>query len=120
MKTDAQEFIALLFLSRDYAHKAHLNTDSFSAHSALGSFYGDIIDLADTFAEAWMGRNLEKIGEIPSFPSAKGEPLSVLGKHLDIIRKERGFVKDDTVLSNIIDEIESLYLSTIYKLKFLK
>jgi hypothetical protein len=32
MKSSPQEFIAMLFLSRDVAHKAHLNTDSFAAH----------------------------------------------------------------------------------------
>ena len=120
MKIDAQEFVALLFLSRDYAHKAHFNSDSFAEHSALGGFYTDIIDLADTFAETWMGRNMEKIGEIPSFPIIKGKPLDILEKHLSIIKEERGFVKDDSVLSNIIDEIEALYSTTIYKLKFLK
>lgn len=117
---DAQEFMALLFLSRDFAHKAHLNTDKYSEHVALGSFYDEIIDLADSFAETWMGRNLQKIGEIPTFTTKSGDPLTILGKHLDIIKKEREFVKDDSVLSNIVDEIEALYSSTLYKLKFLK
>jgi len=117
---DAQEFIGLLFFSRDFAHKAHLNTDSFSAHSALGSFYDGIIPLADSFAEAWMGRKLEKIGEIPSFELKTSDPFTTLKKHLDVIQKNRDFVGNDTVLSNIIDEIEALYSSTLYKLKFLK
>lgn len=117
---DAQEFIALLFFSRDFAHKAHLNTDSFAQHMALGSFYEGIIPLADDFAEAWMGRKQEKIGEIPSFDLKTSDPLSTLKKHLDVIQKNRDFIGEDTVLSNIIDEIEQLYSSTIYKLKFLK
>ena len=62
MKADIQQFIGLLFASRDYAHKAHLNTDSFAAHMALGDFYDGIIDLADSLAETWMGRNLTKVG----------------------------------------------------------
>jgi hypothetical protein len=119
-KIDAQEFISLLFLSRDYAHNAHLNTDSFSQHSSLGSFYSEVIDLADSFAETWMGRSQEKIGDIALFPMPKGEPLNVLKDHLSIIQKERSFAENDTVLSNIIDEIEALYSSTLYKLKFLK
>lgn len=117
---DVQEFVALLFYSRDYAHKAHLNTDSYSAHKALGAFYEGIIPLVDDFAEAWMGRKQEKIGEIPSFDLKTSDPLTTLKKHLDVIQKNRDFIGDDTVLSNIIDEIEALYLSTLYKLKFLK
>ena len=39
---------------------------------------------------------------------------------LEVVQDTRDFCSDDTVLSNIIDEIEALYSSTIYKLKFLK
>jgi len=121
MKSNIQEFIALLFLSRDFAHKAHLNTDSYAQHVALSGFYDGIVDLADSLAEAWMGRNLEKVGDIPTLESPKGDPLDVLLKHLDVVMDVRDFIpKEDTALNNIVDEIESLYLSTIYKLKFLK
>ena len=120
MKADIQQFIGLLFASRDYAHKMHLATDSYAQHMALGTFYEDIIGLADELAEAWMGRNLQKIGEIPTINVPKGEPLAVMKRLLDVVQDTRDFVSDDTVLSNIMDEIEALYSSTIYKLKFLK
>lgn len=120
MKTNSQEFIGLLFASRDYAHKAHLNTKSYAQHMALNDFYDGIVDLADKFAEAWMGRNLQIIGDIPVLKTQSGEPLSVLKRHLDVIEDTRDFVsKEDTALNNIIDEIVALYLSTLYKLKFL-
>ena len=121
MKSSPQEFIALLFLSRDVAHKAHLNSDSFSQHMALGAFYDGVIDLADTFAEAWMGRKGEKIGDIPDMKTPKNDILKTLKVHLEVIEETRGFVpKEDSALNNIIDEIVALYLSTIYKLTFLK
>lgn len=121
MKSDAKTFVALLFLSRDAAHKAHLNASTYSEHVALGSFYDELIDLADSFTEAWMGRNLQKIGDLPDLPSQKGEILPVLKRHLAIIEDIRDFVPDeDTALNNIIDEIVALYLSTLYKLTFLK
>lgn len=107
-------------MSRDFAHKAHLNTDSYAQHVALGDFYDEIIPLADKLAEAWMGRNQEKVGEIPTFKTTLADPLQTLKKHLEIIQNGRDFVKDDSVLSNIVDEIEEIYSSTIYKLKFLK
>lgn len=116
-----QEFIGLLFLSRDFAHKAHLNSKSFSEHKALDKFYHEIIDLADDFVEAWQGRNQELIGEIPQLEQAESSPLEVLKRHLAIIEDIRTFVpQSDTALNNIIDEIVALYLSTLYKLKFLK
>lgn len=121
MKSNAQEFIGLLFASRDYAHKSHLNTESYAQHKALDQFYTQIVDLADKFAEAWMGRNQTKIGEIPSINLPKGDPLNVLNRVLETLEDVRDFIPNkDTALSNIIDEIIGLYLSTIYKLKFLK
>ena len=120
MKADIQQFIGLLFASRDYAHKAHLNTDSFAEHMALNEFYDGIVDLADNLAEAWMGRNLQKVGEIPTINPPKGDALTVMKRLLDVVQDTRDFCSDDTVLSNICDEIEQLYSSTIYKLKFLK
>jgi DNA-binding ferritin-like protein len=119
MKADIQQFIGLLFASRDYAHKAHLNTDSFAQHMALGDFYDEIIDLADSLAESWMGRNLTKVGEIPTINAPKGEPLAVMKRLLDVVKDTRDFVDGDTMLSNIVDEIEQLFTNTIYKLKFL-
>ena len=120
MKADIQQFVGLLFASRDYAHKAHLNTESYAQHKALNKFYVGIIDLADSLSETWMGRNLTKIGEIPTITAPKGEPEKVFKRLLEVVQDSRDFVGQDTVLSNIIDEIEALYSSTLYKLKFLK
>jgi len=119
-KADIQQFLGLLFASRDYAHKAHLNSDSFSQHMALNDFYDGIIELADDLAESWMGRNLQQVGDIPTINPPKGEPLAVMKRLLDVVKDTRDFVEGDTMLSNIVDEIEQLFTSVIYKLKFLK
>lgn len=120
-KTKVEEFVALLFMSRTYAHKAHFNTDSYAQHKALQEFYEGIIDLTDSFVESLQGRMLEKIGELPDLPEPKSEPLKVLQRILQTVEATRDFVpKSDTALNNLIDEIVALFLSTIYKLKFLK
>ena len=49
--SDCDKFLGMLFLARDVAHSAHLNTRSYAKHQALGGFYDEIIDLADKFAE---------------------------------------------------------------------
>lgn len=117
------EFLGHLFTARDVAHSAHLNTRSFAKHSALGEFYGSIIELADKFAEAYQGR-YGLIGPVAiTIPSkAKTENiLSFLTASLEQIEKVRYDVceKSDTPLQNIIDEIVGQYLSTLYKLRFL-
>jgi hypothetical protein len=120
MKSNAQEFVGMLFLARDVAHKAHLNTDSYAQHMALGAFYDAIIELADKFSEAWMGRNLQKIGVIPTMKAPDADILKQLQVMLEVIEESRDFCKNDTPLQNIIDEIVGEFLSVIYKLKFLK
>ena len=117
---DFAEMMSLLFHSRTQTHTLHLQTESFAEHMALNGFYDGIIDLADSLAETWMGRKEEKIGDIPVINPPKGNPLAVMKRLLTVVQDTRDFCSDDTVLSNIIDEIEALYSSTIYKLKFLK
>ena len=115
------DFVGTLFLARDVAHSVHLNTRSFAKHSALNSFYDEIVELADKFAEAYQGRH-GLIGPI-SLMSAKKTTniVEFLEDSMADIEKMRFEVceKTDTPLQNIIDEIVGLYLSTIYKLKFL-
>ena len=116
-----ETFIGHLFLARDVAHSAHLNTRSYAKHVALNAFYDGIIDLADKFAEAYQGRH-GLIGPI-SLKSARkdGAILPFLEDSLAYIEENRYKVcgKTDTTLQNIIDEIIAVYLSAIYKLKFL-
>lgn len=115
------DFVGTLFLARDVAHSVHLNTRSFSKHMALNSFYDEVIELADKFAEAYQGRH-GLIGPI-SLMSAKKTTniIEFLEDSLADIEKMRYEVveKTDTALQNIIDEIAGLYLSTLYRLKFL-
>ena len=115
------DFVGILFLARDVAHSVHLNTRSYAKHKALNEFYDEIVGHADDFAEAYQGRN-GLIGPI-SLMSAKktGNIVEFLQDQLDEIEKVRYDVVDkaDTSLQQIIDNIVQLYLSTLYKLRFL-
>lgn len=115
------DFVGALFLARDVAHSVHLNTRSFAKHSALNTFYDEVIDLADKFAEAYQGRH-GLIGPIILMSAKKnGNIIEFLEESLSEIEDMRYKVcdKSDTTIQNIIDEIVGLYLSTLYKLKFL-
>ena len=116
-----KQFIGALFLARDVAHSAHLNTRSYAKHMALGAFYNDIIELADSLAEAYQGR-YELIGTITRQSAKKsGDILSFLEASLKEVEDSRYVCvpRTDTALQNIIDEVVGVYLSVIYKLKFL-
>jgi chloramphenicol O-acetyltransferase len=115
------DFVGMLFLARDVAHSVHLNTRSYAKHVALNTFYDEIVDFADKFAEAYQGRH-GLIGPISLMNARKtANILDFLQDQVEEIEKCRYEVcdKTETALQNIIDEIVGLYLSTIYKLKFL-
>ena len=115
------DFVGVLFLARDVTHSVHLNTRSFSKHSALNEFYDNIVELADKFAEAYQGRH-GLIGPINLMSAKKtSNVVEFLEDSLAEVEKMRYDVvaKTDTPLQNIIDEIVGQYLSTLYKLKFL-
>jgi hypothetical protein len=115
------DFVGMFFLARDVTHSVHLNTRSYAKHKALQKFYENIIDLADGFAEAYQGRH-GLIGAITLQSSKKTTNVTeFLEDQLDEIEKCRYEVcdKTDTALQNLIDGIVELYLSTLYKLKFL-
>ena len=111
----------MLFLARDVTHSANLNTRSYSKHKALQKFYENIIDRADAFAEAYQGRH-GLIGPI-ALASAKktNNVLEFLEDQLAELETMRYEVcdKSDSTLQQLIDNIIELYLTTLYKLRFL-
>ena len=117
----AADFIGILFLARDVTHSVHLNTRSFSKHEALNIFYNRIVGAADDFAEAYQGRH-GLLGPI-TLQSAKKTTnvIEFLEDSLKQIEAGRYEVcdKSDSSLQQLIDNIVELYLTTLYKLKFL-
>jgi len=116
--------VATMFVAQEYAHRAQLRVTgpgSFAAHSALGEFYNEIIDNADSITEAYQGRH--GIIEIPYLPLPKQEDyVAVLETLLDDIEKLRydAVDKKDTAIQNLIDTAVETFLSTLYKPKNLR
>jgi hypothetical protein len=102
-------------------HLAHLRSRSYSEHMALGAFYDDIAEAADTFAECHMGIE----GMLSGYPAIKpdpaAKPLEYLPELHDWVTKHRTICADgSTELGNLIDEILAVIDRAYYKLKFLK
>ena len=116
----ACDFVGMLFLARDVAHRVHLSTRSYAKHMALDEFYHGIIELADKFAEAYQGQY--GLLSIPLMSSKKSvDIVTFLNDQKEEIESCRYEIcdKKDSPLQNIIDEVIGQYLSTLYKLKFL-
>lgn len=112
-------FVSTLLHSATNTHFMHFQTESFSEHMALGTYYDEIVDLVDNWTEAYQGC-YDKIKAYPDdFHLAKNPQkyLKSLSEFVEEIRKE---LPQDTQLQNIIDEIAQLIDTTLYKLRFLK
>ena len=111
--------VAVLFTSRDQAHRAHLLTKSYAQHVALGEFYDAVVDLADSLAEVTMG-TYGAFTEIPVEPPARGAIDAALEAHLNKIEDLRaafGGKACDRPIENLLDEVGALFAQTLYKLR---
>jgi hypothetical protein len=114
-------YIALLFLSRDFAHRAHLRTPTHSQHVILQEFYENMTELADKLAETYQGRN--GVIEVPYLDAPDEiDPIKVLSDFMVLAEGSRAAAIPDTdrPLNNIVDEVIGQFLRTLYKLKNLK
>lgn len=116
-----EQLIARVFYARNLAHWNHWRTDSYAQHKALGKFYDDIIDNLDNLVEAYQGA-FELVGNIPAPASSKGtDVLKTLEDDNAWIEKNHEEIcKGNRAVANLIDELNSTYLSAIYKLRNLK
>lgn len=110
---DHGTFVQALFTARSAAHIAHLQTSSYAEHMALDSFYKDIVDLADRYAEASIGlAGPLKFSE--SQPAMELRPMTMLKNLRSTVAEARKACKDEALL-NILAEIDELIYSTAYK-----
>ena len=112
----AAAFFKALLDAVTAAHLLHFQSRSFSQHSALGSFYSELEDLADGLIESYQGKYgiVTDYPEGPSLPN--NDPISFMTKMSDYVRTTRAAVASDSEIQNDIDSIQSLIDSTLYKL----
>lgn len=108
--------ISLLFEARTQAHIFHLQSKSYAQHVALGSYYDEIIGLADSIAENYQGR-VEIIQSYPKVSVNSTDPIKMIEQVRSWIDKNRKDCSKETEIQNLIDEVQSLNNSTLYKLK---
>lgn len=125
------DLIALLFLARELAHRAHLKLHGpggYAAHMALGDFYNEIGEIADEISEVYQGYS-EQLLQIPMLDGTLPESFATGDDFIPIIKSQIEWLKanrytacprEETSIQNIIDEAVALCYRTIYKLKFLK
>lgn len=116
---NAASFVAVLFHSATNAHFMHLQTKSYAVHKALETYYEDIIDIVDRWAESYQGC-YDLIESYPSGFQVATDPEKYLNQVKDFVASIREVLPEETQLQNIVDEASELIDETLYKLRFLQ
>lgn len=112
------ELVEKAFTTRNLLHFAHLSTKSFAAHKALGSMYEDIVGKVDAIAEVYQGH----FSIIEDLEQCAAKVPEDIVKH---VTEEAAWIGDNSAfiskgyrpIENMLDDLLSLYASTLYKLK---
>lgn len=119
-KMEAARFVSACLEARTHAHKLHLLTTSYARHKALQTFYEDIVDMTDAFAEAYMGVH----GKFMGIPDTKLEtptdPQDFIKAFMAYVTTARGRFAESPALQALIDDVITLTAATAYKLATLK
>lgn len=118
------ELISLLLHSRNQSQVFHwrvTNTGSYAAHTALQSYYEDIVGILDGIVESYQGKyGIQKFKPVNGLDNdASIENIISYFEKLDKFVSNRRQSEDlnHSFLQNEIDNIELLLNSTLYKLK---
>jgi len=116
--TPINELASRLIHSQTQSHIFHLQTGSYAEHKALQGYYENIDDLMDSLIESYQGEN-DIIKNYRSLPMNNYDSKEqVIGYFEDLMGMVRELSEDfPSYLKNIVDEIEVLINSTLYKLK---
>ena len=113
--SDISAITDLVFKDADAAHKAHLYSQSYAEHMALGEFYEGAREAIDALTEAMIA-----LGDtVPPTPMAN--PAKALEEcYVELMRMRAKTCGGDPTLENLYDELTSVYVKAIYKLARLK
>lgn len=117
VKFNHTKFVQLLLQSVTISHWYHLRTKSYAKHVALEEFYTELRDLTDKFAEASQavyGDLREETMVGLKFDS--DSPISNLKELMRLVRDERTRIEHPGLI-NIVDDVLTLILQTLYKLE---
>ena len=114
-----EELVARVFATRNAVHTGHWKTKSYAEHMALGDFYDALVDKIDDVVEMYQGA-FDKIGAVETEPVVGKDLIKHLQTEARWINDNRESISGDIcALENQLDELAGLYLSTLYKLRFL-
>ena len=107
-----------LLHSQTQSHIFHLQTDSYAEHKALQDFYEGIDGLLDELIEAYQGQH-DNVKNYKNYPMVNySGKESVVDYFEELLENVKNLTEEyPSYLRNLIDDIEVLITSTLYKLR---
>ena len=112
-----EELINKMFAARNAAHIEHWKTKNGEVHRALGKYYENVIDVLDKYVEAHQG-TFGIVGQVDGEMSDVPQEINDLIIWLNENRSK--IARDVPALENILDELNGLHMTTLYKLENLR
>lgn len=115
-----EKLVSRVFATRNAAHLAHWSETSGYRHGVLGEFYEDVIDKVDSLVEAYQG--VFELIKVKKLEQAEDDDMvSLLESDLEWINENRGKITEGLqALDNLLQDLEAVYMHTLYKLRNLK
>lgn len=118
IKNKYAQVVSILFNARTNAHIAHLQSKSYAQHKALDDFYTQVVDLADSFAESAQGTQGIIQGYTLGNLNTQDITSYLKAQQEELLKLRNQFTEGHLI--QLIDDMQELYTSTIYKLVNLK
>lgn len=112
------DVVKMFFSARDQVHYYHLQTESYAEHKALNDLYDEILNVADSFMEAYQGIHGRATGEVTiTLKSYTAEQVvSDIKGLMEQLKQLQTSVQQNTDLVNQLDELISVCNKTLYLL----
>lgn len=115
-----EQLIARVFATRNASHLAHWKESSGYRHETLAEFYDNLLDVVDKLVEAHQGA-FDLVGDVDLEPVKVKDIIKRLEEDMVWISENRPKITGKLpALDNILQELESVYLKALYKLRNLK
>ena len=112
-----EKLVQRTFATRNCVHLAHWKTKSYAEHVALGDLYEELISSIDVIVEAYQG--IFGLIEVDGCPCECADDIKKQLKDdiLFISSNRDKITKKIPALDNLVQELESVYMKAMYKLK---
>lgn len=110
------DFVGHVLIAAAQVHMLHFQASSYAKHIALNELYDELPDAIDAIAEEFQAL-YENIPSYNSYVSFNQNPIIYVQDLLDFVHENRSCMGPHSSMQSLVDILESVIKSKLYKLK---